>query len=64
MGEVTFTDGTVRQFFPAALWRDPLFRPESQGQAFAGRIGHIGGAVLAQLAIDNASDDGAGELVA
>lgn len=60
MAEVTYRgeagDHTDR-FFDAERWSDSLFSPDAQGQGFVGRIGHIGGAALDQLAIHFAETD-------
>jgi hypothetical protein len=47
----------IDHFFPSDEWSKPGFAPESQGQGFAGRIGHIGGGVIDQLALDFQSDE-------
>ena len=57
MAEVTMRTGQVERFFPAHEWAKSAFVPDAQGQGFVGRIGHIGGAVLEQLAIDHTFND-------
>lgn len=64
MAVVTYADGGAREwFFAQGRWEDEKFVPSAQGQGFAGRIGYIGGAVFAQMAIDFADQDDEGELV-
>lgn len=82
MAEITYRDGKVRNFFTNERWAEILHPvPEenerafmartskkiaAQGQGFCGRIGHIGGGVLEQMALDfseNDADD-EGELIA
>lgn len=65
MAEITMRDGTVKSFFEIGQWQTPGFSPDAQGQAFVGRIGHIGGAALAQIALDHIYNDAAdeGELI-
>lgn len=61
MAEVTYrVDGRCEYFFEPEHWNIPLFVPEAQGQGFAGRIGHIGGGVLDQLAFEFLHDDAEG----
>lgn len=57
MAEVTMQDGTVRRFFDSASWLQEGFVPDAQGQGFVGRIGHIGGAVIDQMALDHSYND-------
>lgn len=65
MAEVTYrSEGKpdiVERFFPPEAWVGG-FVPEAQGQGFAGRIGHIGGAVIAQLAIEFSEGESDGEI--
>lgn len=64
MAEVTYRrEGqadTIERYFAPALWVSPGFKPEAQGQAYVGPIGHIGGAALVQMANDYAASMGAG----
>jgi hypothetical protein len=68
MAEVTYRsddhpDRCVR-FFDAATWQVSGMVPGAQGQAYVGPIGHIGGAALAQMAIDfSLNPDGKGEAI-
>ena len=41
------------------LWALDWANPEAEGQAFAGRIGHIGGGVIDQIALEFAGGDDA-----
>ncbi|MBX3562580.1 MAG: hypothetical protein KF780_12310 [Sphingomonas sp.] len=52
----------VQRFFEPATWGLEHFDPESCGSTFAGRIGHIGGGVVDQLALkfQEREDEGAG----
>jgi hypothetical protein len=63
--EFTPRTGSNRHlFFDPERWLDKGFKPQSQGQGYVGRIGHVGGEVLDQIAFGMAEgDDGAGELV-
>lgn len=66
MAEVTFRgqSGRCEYFFSPELWTEPQFAPESQGQGYVGPIGHIGGAVIAQIVTTmQCDDDDAGEIV-
>ena len=61
MAEVTYRregcPDTCERFFSPGLWGSGQMVPEAQGQGFIGRIGHIGGAALSQMAIDFAQPD-------
>lgn len=49
---ITYVDGRREWFFEPSLWQDDKLVPSSQGQGFAGRVGYIGGSVIAQIAND------------
>lgn len=64
MAEVTLRDGKVLRYFTSQMWSQSGFVPEAQGQGFVGPIGHIGGAVLTQMALGFEEDTDEGEFVA
>lgn len=76
MAEVTFREGLgggrYERFFSPAKWQAVQFFPDAEGQGFVGPMGHIGGAIIHQIALDLAStnepaeadDQSVGELVA
>ncbi|WP_298190981.1 hypothetical protein [Novosphingobium sp.] len=61
MARMALRDGLTRHFFAPAHWTAHGFNPDAQGQAFAGPIGFIGGAVLDQMALDFAQNQPAGD---
>jgi hypothetical protein len=67
MAEVVYRDadgpGATDRFFAEEVWKRPDFKPFSQAQGFVGRIGHIGGGVLTQLAFYQQDGDETGEMV-
>lgn len=65
MVEIEWRDGQkAKRFFLPALWATNGFTPEAQGEAYVGTVGHIGGGVIAQAALDlEQSADNEGEIV-